>query len=88
MNEVKIDRSFIHDLVTDTTDQSIVHATIALAHSLGFAVVAEGVEDETTLTHLRRMGCDLAQGFHLCRPLPAHELERELTTHFAEIASN
>lgn len=88
VNEVKIDRSFIHDLVTDTTDQSIVHATIALAHSLGFAVVAEGVEDEGALTHLRGMGCDLAQGFHLCRPLPAHQLERELTTHFADSHQN
>ena len=88
VNEVKIDRSLIHDLVGETNDQSIVHATIELAHSLGFTVVAEGVEDQASLTHLRGMGCDLAQGFHLCRPLPAHELDPKLNTHLAEVASD
>lgn len=88
VNEVKIDRSFIQDLVGDTAAQSIVHATIELAHSLGFTVVAEGVEDQASLTHLRGMGCDLAQGFHLCRPLPAHELDPQLNTHLAEVASD
>ena len=78
VDEVKIDRTFIRDLVTDTASQSIVHATIALAHSLGFAVVAEGVEDEGALTYLRAMGCDLAQGFHLGRPVPADQLDRVL----------
>ena len=80
VDEVKIDLTFIRDLVTDTASQSIVHATIALAHSLGFAVVAEGVEDEGALRYLRAMGCDLAQGFHLGRPVPAEQLDRAFAT--------
>ena len=85
VTEVKIDRSFIRELLSSSTDQSIVQATIALAHSLGFKVVAEGVEDEATLGHLRQMGCDIAQGFHLCRPQPANELVDELLPHASPV---
>ena len=85
VTEVKIDRSFIRELLSSSTDQSIVQATIALAHSLGFKVVAEGVEDEATLGHLREMGCDVAQGFHLCRPHPANELVDELLPHASPV---
>jgi EAL domain-containing protein (putative c-di-GMP-specific phosphodiesterase class I) len=69
MDELKIDRSFICDIVRDTTDRHIVRATIDLAHSLGLSVVAEGVEDACTQALLNDMGCDQAQGFHLSRPL-------------------
>ena len=48
-----------------------MRSTINLGHDLGLRVIAEGVEDEQTLTRLARLGCDLAQGYHVSRPLPA-----------------
>ena len=65
--EVKIDRSFVRDM--HNAKLPIVSTTIELAHALGLRVVAEGIEDAQTLEHLRRLGCDLAQGYHLSRPL-------------------
>ena len=56
------------------SDAVIVRSTIDLAHNLGLRVVAEGVEDAATLTQLRELGCDVAQGYHLTRPIPAAEL--------------
>jgi predicted signal transduction protein with EAL and GGDEF domain len=52
----------------------VVRAVIDLAHDLGHRVVAEGVEDRATLDHLADLGCDQAQGYYICRPLPASEL--------------
>jgi diguanylate cyclase (GGDEF)-like protein len=75
---IKIDRMFIRDLLTDQPDQAIVAAVIALGHRLGMTVVAEGVEDASTLDHLVAMGCDVAQGFHISRPHPAAETTRWL----------
>jgi PAS domain S-box-containing protein/diguanylate cyclase (GGDEF)-like protein len=80
VDAVKIDRSFIAGVVGDERVRAIVHATIGLAHSLGFRVVAEGVEDEATLTALSEMRCDMAQGFHVARPMPAAELDAWLAT--------
>jgi diguanylate cyclase (GGDEF)-like protein len=70
-DEVKIDRTFIRDLVTGADDGVLVRGTIELAHSLGLAVVAEGVEDLDVLALLRDLGCDHAQGFALGHPSPA-----------------
>jgi EAL domain-containing protein (putative c-di-GMP-specific phosphodiesterase class I) len=53
-----------------------VRSTIELAHNLGLELVAEGVEDQETLELLAALGCDLAQGFHLARPMPADDLAR------------
>ena len=75
LDEVKIDRSFVTNLVHDRADLAIVAATIALARSLQLRVVAEGVEDAVTWSRLAALGCDLAQGYHLSRPQPADELE-------------
>jgi diguanylate cyclase (GGDEF)-like protein len=69
VNEVKIDKSFVSGVTTNAADQSIVESTISLAHALGFTVVAEGIEDQATLDHLILLGCDVAQGFHLGRPV-------------------
>jgi EAL domain-containing protein (putative c-di-GMP-specific phosphodiesterase class I) len=55
-------------------DEAIVRSTIELAHNLGLRVVAEGVESPETWMRLVALGCDLAQGFHLARPLPASRL--------------
>jgi diguanylate cyclase (GGDEF)-like protein len=73
--ELKIDRSFIKDMLSDETTSMIVRSTIELGHSLGLKVVAEGVEDEASYRHLSTLGCDHAQGFYMSKPLPAPELE-------------
>ena len=70
-HELKIDRSFIRDMVQEERDHAIVRSTIELSHNLGLEAVAEGVEDEATLDLLGELGCDLAQGYYLSRPLPA-----------------
>jgi diguanylate cyclase (GGDEF)-like protein/PAS domain S-box-containing protein len=75
---VKIDRSFISGLPADGDDLAIAEAVIAMAHSLGLSVVAEGVETEAQLSALRDLGCDEAQGFLLGRPMPAAELKARL----------
>ena len=70
MKELKIDRSFVKDMLTNDDDHHIVQATLTIGHSLGMRVVAEGVEDEPLLKKLTEMGCDLIQGYYLTAPLP------------------
>ncbi len=72
--EIKIDRSLITDLSDRKEDRVIVQTTINMCHSLGYTVVAEGVEDEATLNLLSDMGCDQIQGYFLNRPLPFEEV--------------
>lgn len=74
VNEIKIDRSFVRDMREDKDDAMIVRSTIDLAHNLGLKVVAEGVEDEVTLRLLTELNCDLAQGYHFSRPVPADQV--------------
>lgn len=76
INALKIDRLFVHDMRNGHHDAIIVRSTIALAHSLGLIVIAEGVEDAQTQDLLNGMGCDQIQGFHLSAPLPPDQLER------------
>ncbi len=71
VDEIKIDKSFVMDMIASEDDASIVRATIGLAHDLGLEVVAEGVEDEAILKQLSDMGCDIAQGYYIARPMPA-----------------
>jgi diguanylate cyclase (GGDEF)-like protein len=75
---LKIDQAFVRGLGTDASDTAIVKSVIDLAHALGLVVVAEGVEDGDQVAHLRRLGCDCAQGYFFARPQPAEELERQL----------
>jgi EAL domain-containing protein (putative c-di-GMP-specific phosphodiesterase class I) len=75
---VKIDRSFISGLPADRDDTVITQAVIAMAHSLGLRVVAEGVETVEQLALLRELGCDEAQGYLLGRPMPASDLADRL----------
>ena len=75
LDEVKIDRSFVLGMTDDENDAVIVRSTIDLARNLGLDVVAEGVENAEILQGLGDLHCDIAQGFHLSRPLPAGELE-------------
>ncbi len=74
VDEIKIDKSFVLEMLTNPADDAIVHSTIQLCHNLGRKVVAEGVEDAPTYERLRELGCDYAQGFHLARPKPSAEL--------------
>ena len=71
IDELKIDRSFVTPMLSDESDLIIVRSTINLGHDLGLKIIAEGVEDEGTLARLGLLGCDLAQGFHVSRPLAA-----------------
>jgi len=74
IDRLKIDRSFVHDLGHDDDAMAIVGSMVAMGHALGLALVAEGVESERALELLAELGCDGAQGFHICRPLPAGRL--------------
>jgi diguanylate cyclase (GGDEF)-like protein len=74
VHTLKIDKSFVLGMARDDSDDSIVRASIELAHSLNLKIVAEGVEDAETLKRLRQHGCDIAQGHHICRALPGEEL--------------
>ena len=76
LEELKIDRTFVTDMLTDPAHGAIVRSVIELAHNLGFVVVAEGVEDPQTMQSLRTMNCDSAQGYVLARPMPASDLLR------------
>ena len=78
LHEVKIDKSFVTDMCDVESHAAIVRSVIDLAHNLGFEVVAEGVETETVLDALRVAGCDIAQGYHIARPMPAERLEEWL----------
>lgn len=74
-DELKIDRCFITNLVSNTEDQNLVEVIIALAHKFGLSIVAEGVENLETLNVLREFGCDMAQGFYISRALEAGQLQ-------------
>jgi diguanylate cyclase (GGDEF)-like protein len=74
VDELKVDRSFVTELNAVASDAVLVRSVIDLGHNLGLAVVAEGVEDEQALDTLRSFGCDIAQGYHLGRPMPAARL--------------
>lgn len=71
---LKIDKSFVLDMLNDDNDSIIVHSTIELAHNLGLSVVAEGVEDKETLEELRLLKCDYIQGYHIAKPMPSNKL--------------
>ncbi len=73
-DELKIDKSFILPLDTSARDALLVKSTIDLAHSLGLKVTAEGVETATALALLQGMGCDIAQGYFVARPMPIADL--------------
>jgi EAL domain-containing protein (putative c-di-GMP-specific phosphodiesterase class I) len=74
LDSIKIDKSFVHDILTEPDDATIVRTVIAMAHSLGLEVVAEGVETDAQLAFLKREQCDRVQGFLFSRPVPAAEL--------------
>jgi EAL domain-containing protein (putative c-di-GMP-specific phosphodiesterase class I) len=84
ISRVKIDRSFIGNIVADLESRSIVDAIVRLSHSLGKSVVVEGVEDEAQLAAVRELDSDIAQGFLFSRPVPAEEVAPLLLRHTAK----
>ncbi|WP_432542284.1 putative bifunctional diguanylate cyclase/phosphodiesterase [Kineococcus sp. SYSU DK002] len=81
IDDLKLDKSFLTDLVHDSRALAIVQSTIMLAHSLGLRLVAEGVEDEVTRQELAAAGCDVLQGWLYSKALPADELDAWLAAH-------
>ncbi len=73
LDELKIDRLFVAGLLADRGDHQIVRSVIDLSHNFELRAVAEGVEEAATLEELKRMGCDMAQGFLMARPMPERE---------------
>ena len=76
---IKIDKSFIDDIPDDQNDVEITKAILALSHSLGYTVVAEGVEKPEQLHLLQRLNCEIAQGYLFSKPVPADQLQQLLS---------
>jgi diguanylate cyclase (GGDEF)-like protein len=75
VDELKLDQSFVFPMADDVRASALVASTIDLAHGLGLRMVAEGVENEVAYDELVRYGCDYAQGYFICRPVPAADLD-------------
>jgi EAL domain-containing protein (putative c-di-GMP-specific phosphodiesterase class I) len=80
ISQIRIDRSFVCDMVVERRNLTILRSTVELAHNLWLAVVAEGVEDRSTWDLLATLGCNIAQGYYLSRPPPAADLVQWLNT--------
>lgn len=76
VDELKVDQSFIRNMLTANADERIVRTVIDLAHSFGLRVVAEGVENSETADALKRFGCDIMQGYFLSRPIPQEKFKQ------------
>jgi EAL domain-containing protein (putative c-di-GMP-specific phosphodiesterase class I) len=74
VHEVKIDKSFVKNMLVNARDEAIVQSTVALAHNLGAKVVAEGIEDIATAFRVKTLGCDIGQGYFYSEPKPAESL--------------
>jgi EAL domain-containing protein (putative c-di-GMP-specific phosphodiesterase class I) len=80
VSTLKIDRSFIKDMMLDRDAREIVNAVIGLAQALGIRIVAEGIETEAQMTYLRRRGCDIGQGFLFAKAMPASRVPHFLAS--------
>jgi len=84
VSELKIDQSFVMDLNKDTDSKAIVRSTIDLAHNMGLSVVAEGIETEDIYKQLAAMGCDIAQGYLISKPMPIKQFDEFLESEFTD----
>ena len=87
ISNLKIDQSFIRDLMHNNDDSIIVNAVIGLAHNLGLRVIAEGIEDDEQLEYLREHDCDVVQGFYYTQPLLADDLYQWAMKHEKDVAA-
>jgi diguanylate cyclase (GGDEF)-like protein len=87
VEKIKIDQSFVKDMVSNAEDRAIVEATINLAHTLGIDVVAEGVESAEIYELLLNMGCDYVQGYYISRPIQQGQIISWCNQHLARIVS-
>ncbi|MDO9189376.1 MAG: EAL domain-containing protein, partial [Sulfurimicrobium sp.] len=78
INKLKLDQSFVRDIISDPDDAAISSAIIALAHGMKLEVIAEGVETESQLSFLRSHGCDAIQGYYFSRPVAPDQMEQLL----------
>lgn len=88
VDELKIDRAFVNNLDRSPSNQAIVRTTIELGHSLGLKVVAEGIETPEVWAALLRLGCDIAQGYFISRPMPASSVAAWTRTQREQLARN
>jgi EAL domain-containing protein (putative c-di-GMP-specific phosphodiesterase class I) len=88
VDELKIDRAFVDNLDRSASNLAIVRTTIELGHSLGLKVVAEGIETPEVWAALLRLGCDLAQGYFVSRPMPAAAVATWTRTQRDQLARN
>lgn len=85
VKELKIDKSFVLDVMNNPNDATIVRATVELGHNLGLRVVAEGVESEAIFNYLKQLNCDVSQGYYHGRPMPQEQLSELLDAELATI---
>jgi EAL domain-containing protein (putative c-di-GMP-specific phosphodiesterase class I) len=88
VDELKIDRGFVSNLDRSASNQAIVRTTVELGHSLGLKVVAEGIETPEVWAALLRLGCDIAQGYFISRPMPADAVSAWTRTQREQLARN
>lgn len=84
VHAVKIDKSFVMDMVANTSNIAIIRSTLDLGHNLGLQIIAEGVENIEACSLLKSMGCDIAQGYYFSRPIPAERMMEWITKFMAE----
>ena len=87
VDELKLDRSFVSHLTSDERAAAIVRSTLQLSRDLGMSMVVEGVEDAATLAALRTWGCEVAQGYHIARPMPVEHFVEWLAARPAPVPS-
>jgi len=87
LDQMKIDQSFVRDILGDPNDAAIAKMVVVLAQSLGLAVIAEGVEIEAQRDFLARLGCHAYQGYLFSRPLPLEEFEARIRRDAAGVVS-
>ncbi len=80
VHKLKVDISFVHDMITNSGNAAIVKAIIAMGHSLGLEVIAEGVENQGQARYLRSLQCDVMQGFLIAQPMPAEAMTEFLAS--------
>jgi diguanylate cyclase (GGDEF)-like protein/PAS domain S-box-containing protein len=86
VHEVKVDRTFVQGIAESQVDSAIVRAIIDLANAIGISAMAEGVETKDQVTGLKRLGCEVGQGFYFSEPLTAEDFSELLARHFAPSA--